>query len=75
LFIEGLQKSSPPFEKGRRGGIYALSFQKTKLIRFSVIPAKAGIQYSWIVIDSLDSGACLGPDPGPVPDLIRDSPE
>jgi hypothetical protein len=32
-FMEGLQKSSPPFEKGRTGGIYEPLFQKTKLIR------------------------------------------
>jgi hypothetical protein len=32
-FIEGLQKSSPPFEKGRTGGIYEPPFQKTKLIQ------------------------------------------
>jgi len=31
-FIEGIQKSSPPFEKGRPGGIYEPPFQKTKLI-------------------------------------------
>jgi hypothetical protein len=31
--MEGIQKSSPPFEKGRTGGIYEPSFQKTKLIQ------------------------------------------
>jgi hypothetical protein len=31
-FIETIQKSSPPFEKGRTGGIYEPPFQKTKLI-------------------------------------------
>jgi len=31
--MEGLQKSSPPLEKGRRGGIYEPPFQKTKVMR------------------------------------------
>ena len=31
-FMEGIQKSSPPFEKGRAGGIYEPPFQKTKVI-------------------------------------------
>jgi hypothetical protein len=31
---------------------------------FSVIPAKAGIQYFQNLIYTLDSGACPGPDPG-----------
>ena len=31
--MEGIQKSSPLFEKGRTGGIYEPPFQKTKLIR------------------------------------------
>jgi hypothetical protein len=30
--MEGLPKSSPPFEKGRTGGIYERPFQKTKFI-------------------------------------------
>jgi hypothetical protein len=30
--MEGIQKRSPPFEKGRPGGIYEPPFQKTKLI-------------------------------------------
>jgi hypothetical protein len=33
FFIETIQKSSPPFEKGRTGGIYEPPFQKTKGIR------------------------------------------
>jgi hypothetical protein len=28
LFIEGIQKGSPPFGKGRRGGIYGNAFSK-----------------------------------------------
>jgi hypothetical protein len=58
FFIETIQKSSPPFEKSRTGGIYEPPFQKTKVIRFlqkgilmvsqkvsrSVTPAKAGVQ-------------------------------
>jgi hypothetical protein len=34
-FMEGIQKSSPPFEKGKTGGIYEPPFQKTKLILIS----------------------------------------
>ena len=30
--MEGIQKRSPPFEKGKTGGIYEPPFQKTKLI-------------------------------------------
>jgi len=33
-------------------------------MRFSVIPAKAGIQSFQKLINTLDSGACPGPDPG-----------
>jgi hypothetical protein len=32
-FIEGIQKSSPPFEKGGREGFLGMPFQKAKLIR------------------------------------------
>jgi hypothetical protein len=32
-FIEGLLKSSPPFKKGRTGGICEPPFQKNKLIQ------------------------------------------
>ena len=39
-------------------------FVKSLKIPFSVIPAKAGIQSFQVVINSLDSGACPGPDPG-----------
>jgi hypothetical protein len=35
--MEGLPKSSPPFEKGRTGGIYEPPFQKTKFIQKIVI--------------------------------------
>jgi hypothetical protein len=38
-------------------------FAKGEII-FSVIPAKAGIQYSRAVVNYLDSGACPGHDPG-----------
>jgi hypothetical protein len=31
--MEGIQKSSPPLEKGRTGGIYEPPFQKTKLLQ------------------------------------------
>jgi len=37
---------------------------KSLKIPFSVIPAKAGIQYFQRLINTLDSGACPGPDPG-----------
>jgi hypothetical protein len=39
-FMEGIQKSSPPFGKGRTGGIYEPPFQKIKLIpnlKFQII--------------------------------------
>jgi hypothetical protein len=32
-FIEGIQKSSPPFEKGGREGFWGMPFQKAKLIQ------------------------------------------
>jgi len=37
---------------------------KSPEIKFSVIPAKSGIQYFQRLINTLDSGACPGPDPG-----------
>jgi len=37
---------------------------KSLKMRFSVIPAKAGIQSFQKLINALDSGACPGHDPG-----------
>ena len=37
---------------------------KSRKVPFSVIPAKAGIQYIQLVSEGLDSGACPGPRSG-----------
>jgi len=37
-FSEGIPKSSPPFEKGRTGGISEPIFQKTKLVQIFPLP-------------------------------------
>jgi hypothetical protein len=35
-FIEGIHKSSPPFEKGGREGFLGMPFQKAKLLPFFI---------------------------------------
>ena len=44
---------------------------KSQEFASTFIPVKAGIQSFQAL---LDPGACPEPDPGPAPDLIRDSP-
>jgi len=39
-------------------------FAKTRKAPLFVIPAKAGIQCFQIITNSLDPGACPGPEPG-----------
>jgi hypothetical protein len=38
-FIEGLQKNSPPFGKGRQGGIFGNDFSKNQIQYLSLPPA------------------------------------
>jgi hypothetical protein len=39
-FVESLKKSSPPFGKGRPGGIYVMAFSKNHIDTFLLIPIK-----------------------------------
>jgi hypothetical protein len=59
--MEGLQKNSPPFEKGRTGGIYEPPFQKTKLILIKDVSISREHKEDPLkrIMEAVEDGGCL----------------